>query len=178
LTTPMTIVIRPYRETDRPALCALTVAAFDGVSIDQNIDRLLGPMAGRAWEWRKARQFEADVAGGAEVAVAAEVETDQAVGYVTFFFQREARIGWINHMAVAAELRGEGLGRRLLEHALARFCAEGMTIAQIETLEQNAIGRHLFPALGFRDVARKIYYAMPLEGEPERVGESQKGERA
>ena len=32
----------------------------------------------------------------------------------------------------------------LLEHALARCRAEGMTVAQIETLEQNAIGRRLF----------------------------------
>ena len=78
--------------------------------------------------------------------------------------RREARIGWINHLAVAAGLRSQGLGRRLLEHALDRFRAEGMTIAQIETLEQNAIGRHLFPALGFREVARKMYYALSLEG--------------
>jgi ribosomal protein S18 acetylase RimI-like enzyme len=174
----MNIVIRPFRETDRTALCALTVAAFEGVSIDQNIDRLLGPIAGRGWESRKARQFETDVASGAEVAVAAEVETDQAVGYVTLFFQREAAIGWINHLAVAAHFRDQGLGRRLLEHGLARFCAEGMTVAQIETLEQNAVGRHLFPALGFREVARKIYYARPLEGEPGRVSEPENGNRA
>lgn len=160
----MNIVIRPYRETDRSALCALTVDAFDGVSIDQNVDRLLGPIAGRDWPWRKARHFEIDVDSGAEVAVAAEAENDRAVGYVTFFFQREARIGWINHLAVAAGLRSQGLGRRLLEHALGRFRVEGMSIAQIETLEQNAIGRHLFPALGFREVARKIYYTLPLEG--------------
>jgi ribosomal protein S18 acetylase RimI-like enzyme len=174
----MNIVIRPYRETDRSVLCALTVDAFDGVSIDQNVDRLFGPIAGRDWGWRKARHFELDVAGGAEVAVAAEVETDRAVGYVTFFFQREARIGWINHLAVAAGLRSQGLGRRLLEHALERFRAEGMTIAQIETLEQNAIGLHLFPALGFRAVARKIYYALPLGGDQERVSEPEKGNRA
>jgi ribosomal protein S18 acetylase RimI-like enzyme len=173
----MNIVIRPYRETDRPVLCALTVAAFEGVSIDQNVDRLLGPIAGRDWEWRKARHFEIDVASGAEVAVAAEAKTDRALGYVTFFFQREARIGWINHLAVDAGLRGQGLGRRLLEHALARFRAEGMSIAQIETLEQNPIGRHLFPALGFREAARKIYYALPLEDQPEQAGESPTGNR-
>jgi len=174
----MNIVIRPYRDTDRSTLCALTVDAFDGVSIDQNVDRLLGPIAGRDWRWRKARHFEIDVDSGAEVAVAAEAENDRAVGYVTFFFQREARIGWINHLAVDAGLRSQGLGRRLLEHALGRFRAEGMTIAQIETLEQNAIGRHLFPALGFREVARKIYYAMSLAGEPERVSEPENGNRA
>jgi hypothetical protein len=32
----MNIVIRPDHESDRPALRDLTVAAFDGVSIDHN----------------------------------------------------------------------------------------------------------------------------------------------
>jgi ribosomal protein S18 acetylase RimI-like enzyme len=158
----MNVVIRPYRQTDRPALEALTVAAFDGVSIDQNIDRLLGPIAGRDWRWRKTQHLLFDIDSGAEVAVAAQRDPDRPVGYITCHFQREARIGWIHNMAVAAECRGQGLGRRLLAHALARFRAEGMTIAQIETIEQNAIGCHLYPAMGFREVARKIYYAMPL----------------
>jgi ribosomal protein S18 acetylase RimI-like enzyme len=162
----MDIVIRPYRETDRATLEALTVAAFDGVSIDQNIDRLLGPIAGRDWRWRKTQHLAFDIDNGAEVAVAAEHDSDRPVGYITCHFQRESKTGWIHNMAVAAECRGQGLGRRLLEHALARFRAEGMTIAQIETIEQNAIGCHLYPALGFREVARKIYYAMPLGSEP------------
>jgi ribosomal protein S18 acetylase RimI-like enzyme len=168
----MNIVIRPYRESDRSALHALTVAAFEGVSIDQNVDRLLGPIAGRDWRWRKTQHIESDIAAAgtdpgtnAEIAVAALAEDDRVVGYVTLHFQRAARIGWIHNLAVAADLRGQGLGHRLLEHALARCRAEGMTVAQIETLEQNAIGRHLFPALGFREVARKIYYAMPLGGD-------------
>ena len=163
----MNIVIRPYRETDRSALCALTVAAFEGVSIDQNIDRLLGPIAGRDWAWRKARHFEIDVASGAEVAVAAEVGNRPG--------------GRLRHVLLPARgpdrLDQPPGGRRRASRpgsgpppartCPGRFRAEGMTIAQIETLEQNAIGRHLFPALGFREVARKIYYALPLEGEPD-----------
>jgi hypothetical protein len=39
-----------------------------------------------------------------------------------------------------------------------------MTVAKIETLEQNPIGRHLYPALGFREVARQIHFAMDLTG--------------
>jgi ribosomal protein S18 acetylase RimI-like enzyme len=171
------IAIRPYHESDRPALEALTVAAFDGVSIDQNIDRLLGPVAGRDWRYRKTQHLAFDLdAGDAELAVAAEVDSDRPVGYVSFHFQRAQTVGWIHNLALAAEYRGLGLGRRLLLHALERFRAEGMTVAQIETLEQNAIGRQLFPSLGFGEVARKIYYAMPLgpagQRDSERTGEA------
>ena len=64
------------------------------------------------------------------------------------------------------EARGQGLGRRLIEHALAHFRAAGMTIAKIETLEQNPIGRHLYPSVGFVEVARQIHYAMALVDRP------------
>jgi ribosomal protein S18 acetylase RimI-like enzyme len=157
------MIIRPYREEDRPVLQALTIASFDGVSIDQNIDRVLGPVAGRDWAWRKARHIDEDVDGAdGEIAVA-EADEGETVGYVTMKFDRETRIGWIHNLAVTGGRRGQGLGRRLLEHALARFRAEGMTVAKIETLEQNPIGRHLYPSVGFHEVARQIHYAMRLD---------------
>ena len=160
----MAIIIRPYREDDRQTLRSLTIAAFEGVSIDHNIDEILGSAAGRDWRWRKARHVDEDLATpGSEVAVAEDDERGEAVGYVTMKFDHETRIGWIHNLAVVEGVRGQGLGRRLLQHALDRFRAEGMTVAKIETLEQNPIGRHLYPAVGFREVARQIHYAMRLD---------------
>jgi ribosomal protein S18 acetylase RimI-like enzyme len=162
----MSIVIRPFHESDREALRAITVEAFEGVSIDHNIDRVLGPIAGRDWQWRKARDFDLDVdLFGAEVAVAADSEGSHVLGYVTMKLDAETRIGWIHNMAIASSARGAGLGRRLLSHAIERLRASGMTVAKIETLEQNPIGSHLYPALGFREVARQIHFAMDLRVE-------------
>lgn len=161
----MRFVIRPYRESDRGALRDLTVEAFEGVSIDHNIDRLLGPVAARDWRWRKARHVDEDLdAPGGELAVAEDGETGAPVGYVTMKFDAETKVGWVHNLAVAAGARHRGLGRRLLGHALERFRAAGMTVARIETLEQNPVGRHLYPALGFREVARQIHYALDLTG--------------
>ena len=163
----MSIVIRPYRATDRAAVVALTVAAFPGVSIDHNVDERLGPVAGRDWRWRKGRDVERDIdSPGTELAIAEDSVNGATVGYVTMAFDPESRIGWIHNLAVHADLRGQGLGRRLIEHALDRFRAEGMTVARIETLEQNPIGRQLYPSLGFLEVARQIHFAMPLFPRP------------
>lgn len=163
----MTFQIRPYREADRATLRDLTVAAFEGVSIDHNIDLAFGPVAGRDWRHRKGRHVDDDIdAPGGEIAVA-EDEQGRVAGYVSMRFDREARVGQIPNAVVAAGLRGQGLGRRLLEHALARFRAEGMTVARIETLEQNPIGRHLYPSVGFREVARQIHFAMDLTAGPD-----------
>src|SRR5262245_57113826 len=128
----MAIVIRPYRETDRPIVRELTVAAFEGVSIDHNIDRQLGPIAGRDWRWRKSRDIDRDIDWlGAELAVAEDDQTGAVVGYVTMQCDGETRIGWIHNLVVAAAVRGQRLGRQLIEHALAHFRAAGMTVAKI-----------------------------------------------
>ena len=41
-----------------------------------------------------------------------------------------------------------------------------MTVAKIETLEQNPVGRHLYPSVGFIEVARQVHSAMPLTEQP------------
>jgi hypothetical protein len=46
-----------------------------------------------------------------------------------------------------------------------------MTIAKIETLEQNKIGQHLYPSAGFVEVARQIHYAMALKDRPSNAAE-------
>jgi ribosomal protein S18 acetylase RimI-like enzyme len=163
----MAIAIRPYKEADRDTVRELTVSGFEGVSIDHNIDRQLGPIAGRDWRWRKSRDIDRDIdERHAELAVAEDENSGAVVGYVTMQCDAETRVGWIHNLAVAAGVRGSGLGRRLLEHALAHFRSSGMTVAKIETLEQNPIGRHLYPSIGFIEVARQIHYAMPLTDPP------------
>jgi ribosomal protein S18 acetylase RimI-like enzyme len=145
----------------------MTVASFEGVSIDHNIDKRLGAIAGRDWRWRKGHDIDRDIdLLGAELAVAEDDESGVVLGYVTMQCDPESRIGWIHNLAVAAEARGLGLGRRLIEHALSHFRAAAMTVARIETLEQNAIGQRLYPSLGFVEVARQIHYAMSLLDQP------------
>jgi ribosomal protein S18 acetylase RimI-like enzyme len=162
----MAIDIRPFREADRAAVRQLTIAAFEGVSIDHNIDSRLGQVAGRDWRYRKSRDIDRDIdLLGARLAVAEDDGSGTILGYVTMQCDAETRIGWIHNLAVAADFRGHGMGRRLIEHALSYFRAAGMTIAKIETLEQNAVGRHLYPSLGFVEIARQIHYAMALSEE-------------
>jgi len=37
-----------------------------------------------------------------------------------------------------------------------------MTHAKIETLAQNAVGCHLYPSVGFEEVARQVHFVMAL----------------
>lgn len=154
--------IRPFHPDDLPTLKAITVAAFDGVSIDQGMERLFGTINGCDWQWRKARHLDEDAAREPEGIFVAELD-GRIVGYVSTWQDCEAGIGHIPNLAVAAECRGHGLGRKLIEYVLDHFRRCGLTHAKIETLAQNAVGEHLYQSLGFREVARQIHFVADLQ---------------
>jgi ribosomal protein S18 acetylase RimI-like enzyme len=155
------MLIRPYHPADLPDLKRLTIEGFQGVSIDHGIENAFGVINGHDWRWRKARHIDDDVAHDASGIFVAE-DGGQVVGYVTTWQDHGAGVGNIPNLAVAASHRNQGLGRALLEHALNHFRAAGLTHAKIETLAQNAIGNHLYPSLGFVEVARQVHFVAKL----------------
>jgi GNAT superfamily N-acetyltransferase len=160
-----TVNIRPYRESDRETLKAITVEAFDGVSIDQNIEQRFGLVAGHDWQWRKGRHIDDDIDTPDAAVLVAEDDAGEIIGYITTLVDREAGVGLIPNMSVRAGLRGQGIGRQLIEAAIQMFRDAGLELARIETLDQNPIGQHLYPDCGFVEVARQIHFAMRLDSQ-------------
>lgn len=155
------MIIRPYRDSDLDELKRMTIEGFDGTAIDQNVEKAFGILAGHDWRWRKARHIDDDVAANRAGVFVAE-EDGKVLGYITTRIDREIGKGRIPNLAVDAAARGRGLGRALIEHALAYFRAEGMAYAMIETMTNNEVGQHLYPSCGFVEAGRQIHYALKL----------------
>jgi len=155
------VTIRPYQEEDRENLKALTVASFKEVSIDKNIEDRFGLIGGTDWRERKAKHIDDDIAANAAGVFVAECE-GEVIGYITTVLDRHTTLGRIPNMAVDARYRGLGLGARLIEVSFEYMRAEGMTHAKIETLDQNPVGLHLYPKMGFIEVARQVHFVRRL----------------
>ena len=153
--------IRVFQAADLPVLKEITAAAFEGVSIDEGIEREFGIVNGHDWQWRKARHLDEDLRRP-EAAIFVAEQAGAIAGCVTTWQDRAAGLGHIPNIALAAEHRGHGLGRQLLEHALEHFRRSGLTHAKIETLAQNEVGNHLYRSLGFREVARQVHFVAKL----------------
>lgn len=154
-------MIRTYHPSDRKVLKEITTACFDGVSIDQNIEKRFGPVGGRTWQWRKVRHIDADVEANPD-GVFVDEQDGRIVGYITTRIDRESKIGWIPNMAVLPGYQGRGIGKALMQVAFDYFRREGMILAKIETLDQNPVGTQFYPKVGFMEVARQIHYVLPL----------------
>lgn len=159
-------MIRPYREEDRETLKAITVEVFGPSAIDFYVEEKFGVVAGRDWKWRKVRHIDDDVkANPGGIFVYEEPGPEgkpRILGYATVTLDREAGIGRIPNLAVAAAAQGRGVGRKLLDHALDYIRREGMALAKIETLVGNEVGEHLYPSMGFVEVSRQIHFVKKL----------------
>ncbi|HXT41771.1 MAG TPA: GNAT family N-acetyltransferase [Candidatus Angelobacter sp.] len=155
------VSIRCYRPDDLDEIKRLTVVAFADVTLEQNVEEVLGVLHGHDWRWRKARHIDEDAQANPAGIFVAE-DGGRVVGYITTRIDREAGKGRIPNLAVAAEFRNQGLGRQLIERALEYFRAEGLEYAVIETMAQNAAGKQAYPSCGFVEVARQIHFARKL----------------
>ena len=158
--------LRLYRPDDLLRLQEITALTFGPVSIDRNMEQLLGAFGPSGWEARKLAAIALDCELQPDGVFVAVDTTDRPIGYVTTRLQPASGIGWIPNLAVDPACQGQGLGRALLERALEFFRERGMEVAKIETLEQNPIGQHLYPSLGFQEVARQVHYALRLSPAP------------
>lgn len=153
--------IRPYENADLAVLKDITLEAFDGIAIDQVIERREGLLRGEDWRARKTRHIDVDVSRETGAVFVAEVD-GAVVGYVTSWRDEASGIGHIPNLAVRVAFQGMGIGRKLIDHALDAFRTADMTHAKIETLETNEVGYGLYTSMGFEELARQVHFLKKL----------------
>ena len=133
--------IRAARPADAPGLARLEAVCFSD-----------------PWSERSFREALATPWGFALVA-----ETDDQVA--AYIIGREAAgSGEVLNLAVGPEQRRRGLGRMLLQAALAAMTARGVEEVFLEVRASNRAAQALYRDLGFRAVGqRRGYYRNPRE---------------
>lgn len=166
------LTTRKYRSSDLETLKEITAICFDGVSIDQNIEKQFGIIADKNWQARKMFHIDDDAEADPNGIFIAEEsgKSGKVVGYITSRVNHSTKIGWIPNLAVLPEYQGRGLGKELMSAALKYLKDSGMLYAKIETLEQNEIGKSFYTKVGFKEVARQIHFLMDLRDT--KVGDS------
>lgn len=154
-------LIRPWRPKDIDQIRHITLQVFGPSTFERNIEQRYGMIGGHDWQWRKTRHLDHDLALDNGQCLVAVVDS-LVVGYVTVSLDAESRIGIIPNLAVLKEYSNQGIGRALLDAAVEIMREGGMELARIETLQQNEVGQHLYPQVGFEEIARQIYFAMDL----------------
>jgi len=89
--------------------------------------------------------------------VAEEGEGGRVVG--TVLATHDGRKGWINRVAVDANLRKKGLGARLVAEAERWLESQGLDILACLIEDDNAVSMAVFEKLGYKKHPEIIYFA-------------------
>jgi ribosomal-protein-alanine N-acetyltransferase len=138
----MTVSVALARAADLDGIVAIERAAFsDPWSADSFREALAHPA-----------MYFACARGGDDV----------VVGYVVAWFVADE--GEIANLAVEPAGWGEGVGKLLLDAALAEGAQRGAESVYLEVRESNARARRLYASRGFEEVGRRRgYYRRPVE---------------
>ncbi len=155
--------IRPYRADDLARVLELTAEGFVVHSLERQIDQAYPDVRpGADWCEAKCGEVAEEIRRHSEGCFVAEMD-GEVVGYVTTLVRVDRLQGRIPNLATDRRARNLGIGRALLERALADFRERGLKIARIETLADNEVGNHLYRSVGFAEIVRQVHFAMKLE---------------
>jgi ribosomal protein S18 acetylase RimI-like enzyme len=145
----------PAAEFSDAELAAIFTAGYEGyfmpITIDADSFRFL------------ARSFDYDLDASRVVR-----DGKESVGLVMVARRREN--GWIGGVAVVPELRGRGLGRRLMETAADEARGRGVEQLWLEVLVQNGPAIGLYEQLGYGRVRELEVWALDGFHEKRREG--------
>jgi aminoglycoside 6'-N-acetyltransferase I len=146
-------MIRPYHAGDAPSVERCIVEL-------QNFERTLEAdrVEGHTIAARNLAELRASCQRKRGQIFVAEVER-RVVGFVCVWLEQEAetylstltQYACISDIVVLPDVRGQGLGRALLEEAEAFARAQGAPALKINVLARNAMAHQVYHAAGFRD---------------------------
>lgn len=146
--------IRPLDPADIPALLDLTIGVF-GPFYENSFRPVVGDtvFTNRHGDWRG--DYRKHLAGlhdpdSGKFAAIAWIDSQMA-GFVGWIIEKTQRHGVVDILAVTADHRRLGVGRELLEHAVADIKAAGAEVVSIGTGgdDFHAPARALYESLGF-----------------------------
>jgi GNAT superfamily N-acetyltransferase len=157
---------RGFTETE-PTL--VLVAGIGGdCSSDPEVS--IAPTVTRRWVQETARSYGGDKADDRTlIEIVSRIR--QKAGFATLSLD-DKPVAWglgvverdfvgLYDIVVAPELRGIGLGRRVVASLMAWGCSQGARKAYLQVLEANAVARSLYGALGFAPAYRYVHRILP-----------------
>lgn len=129
------MLVRPFLMDDYPAVCALWRDAGPGLTLRPSDE---------PEEVAKKLRRDPDLFLIAE-------EEGQVVGVIMGAW--DGRRGWIHHLAVHADWRGQGIGSALLNEVEARLKAKGCLKVNLMVRKENTAAQGLYRRLGYEDMS-------------------------
>lgn len=146
--------IEPYDDRQLDAIIRLSLRSwapvFDSIqnAMDADLYQTFYPDG-----WRASQQKAvADVCAAEDIKVWVAIDSGYVAGFAAVKLHSEDSMGEIYMVAVDPDFQGRGIGRALIESAVAWMKDAGMSVAMVETGGDpgHAPARHTYEKVGFK----------------------------
>ena len=159
------VTVRKARAEDVDAIVALSVAAFEGETVDWFLQQRFGPrspaLEEKTWDERHAERIRGHLREAPDQVLVAEVEGHLA-GYMTYRINTKASTGTVSYNAVHPDFQGRGIATALITRVLGLFREKGLRYSRVTTLETDVRARGLYEKAGFTELVKLIDYVQEL----------------
>ncbi|HEX5102555.1 MAG TPA: GNAT family N-acetyltransferase [Pirellulaceae bacterium] len=150
----MFLAFRLATPADQPDIERLVLAAFEPITWQKKLDARFGPLNGHDWQARWRQRLEKIFA--TQIVLVGETASGELAAVATATIDREAKLGFIDVLAVSRDQQGQGLGRAMLRAAMEHLRSLGCQYVNLDCLTDNESGNALYASEGFAEVARHV----------------------
>jgi ribosomal protein S18 acetylase RimI-like enzyme len=155
-------IIRPYRETDEPAVVRLSLRAWTPVHDSMREvmgDEIFGRLYRDGWRHQQQEDVEEVLRDEKHEVWVAEVD-GKVAGFATAIVDADTRMGEIHMVAVDPDFQNRGLGTQLTDVAADWLRDAGMTVVLVSTGGDigHAPARRTYEKAGFTPMPIVNYF--------------------
>ncbi len=155
------ILIRGANEEDLHAILDITRRAWTGMTVAHLREERHGIVGGKPWYEHKCSEIQNSFKRGPQWFLVAEME-GKIIGYASFSYSDENKLGIVGNNAVDPDFRGRGIGTSLISEVVQTLKDKGAELLQVSTLLHDIPAQRIYEKLGFIELARTIHYTMDV----------------
>ena len=153
--------IRKAKQEDIARIGEITAVAWAENTLYKLLEDRHGLIGNRGWQERKVDDMKNFCTAHLDRVFVA-VENGLVVGYATFDFNEEDKVGQVCNNAVDPDHRGKGIGTSLIVRVIDELKTLGARVLRVTTLAHDLPAQRIYEKLGFKEIARSVYYTMEV----------------
>jgi ribosomal protein S18 acetylase RimI-like enzyme len=157
--TPPSLVIRRMRPDEHEAIQEAVIDSFEPITWYKKLEAEIGPLAGTGWRdrWRKKLR----TAFATETILLGEAD-GRVVAYAGGTYDAEARLAFLDILAVFKGNQGNGFGRAMLRGFMANMKQRGARYCHLDCLTDNDGANELYRTEGFFKAASSHHWFIDM----------------
>ena len=152
-------MIRTAEPKDLDAILEITRRAWAGRCVAFLLEECHGPIAGRPWHAHKCDEIRKMCESDWSKVLVWE-EDGRVVGYASWWYDPERRVGEVGNNAVDPDFQGRGIATALIRRVVETLRAQGARTLVVVTFTTNDPARRVYEKMGFKPLVESVFYSM------------------